>query len=37
MAKFDRHPTVRWWREQAANNRSTSRYPGSISANQNLN
>jgi epoxyqueuosine reductase QueG len=24
MAKFDNHPTVRWWREQSANNRSSS-------------
>jgi len=24
MAKFDHHPTVRWWREQAINNRSAS-------------
>lgn len=24
MAKFDRHPTVKWWREQAASNPSTS-------------
>ena len=24
MAKFDHHPTVRWWREQSTNNLSTS-------------
>ncbi|WP_019500578.1 SCP2 sterol-binding domain-containing protein [Pseudanabaena sp. PCC 6802] len=24
MAKFDRHPTVKWWREQSINDRSTS-------------
>ena len=23
MAKFDNHPTVKWWREQSTNNRST--------------
>ena len=27
MAKFDNHPTVRWWREQSANNRPTSTVP----------
>ncbi|MCC5632765.1 hypothetical protein LC613_34875 [Nostoc sphaeroides CHAB 2801] len=24
MAKFDNHPTVRWWREQSTNNPKTS-------------
>jgi hypothetical protein len=27
MAKFDHHPTVKWWREQATSNQPTSTVP----------